>query len=165
MKWFKSQHKQVLTLDQVVSLFIKLTGDVVKDASQALGEDLDAEDQSKLPKVEDELCFFWFFALSYWWTRDHARTDEQRRVFWEIFSAHLRILFGDDPKGLAMQDTFQERLNAYAQIVNEKQDDKAKLFGLATKLSDFCDISHPFSLSLAPALFRQAMESVYAFHR
>ena len=166
MKWFKSQHKQAFTLDQVVSLLIKLTGDVVKDTSQALGKDLDAQDRSKLPKVEYELVFFLFFALDYWWTTDQARTDEERRVFREIFGAHLRIFFGGDRQGLAMLDSFQERLIAYAEIVNEKQDDTAKFFGLGRKLSEFCGMLGNLNLlMLAPALFTQAMESVLAFQR
>ena len=166
VKWFKSQHQQAFTLDQVVSLLIKLTGDVVKDASQALREHLDAQDRSKLPKVQYELVFFLFFALDYWWTTDQARTDEERRVFREIFGAHLRIFFGGDRQGLAMLDSFQERLIAYAEIVNEKKGDEAKFFGLGRKLSEFCGMRDPLPmLMLAPDLFTKAMESVLAFQR
>ena len=166
MKWFNRRHKEGLTIDQVVFLLIKLSGDVVKDASRELRKHLDAQDRSKLPKVEEELIFFFLFALDYWWQTAQSLTQEETRIWKEIFSAHLRILFGDDPKGLALLDTFQERLFAYAEIANEKRGDTAKLLAFGAKLSDFCGITD-FSLRfmLAPSLFTQALEAVSSFGR
>jgi len=166
VKFLKKRPKEGFSYDRVAFLFINLAGDVVKDYSQELERRLDAQHQSLLPKVQEELSFFFFFALDYWWQTGQVHTREEKHAWGEIFGAHLRILFGGDPEGLAMFDTLQQRFIAYAEIVNKKQGDNAKFFGLGRQLSEFCGMpGNPYLLVKAPALFTLALESVSAFKR
>jgi len=165
VKWFKRQPKEGFSYDQVVSLLIKLTGDVVKDTSQTLEKHLNAAERSKLPKVQEELFFFFVFALDYWWQIERAHTQDEKRIWGEIFGAHLRILLGGDPEGLAMFDTLQQRLIAYAEIVTEAKGDTAMFTGFGMKLSEFCGMPNVLFLVLAPELFTKALEAVLSFRR
>lgn len=166
MKWFKRQPKEGFSIDQVVISLIKLSGDVVKDTSRDLEKRLGAQDRAKLPKVQEEVCFFFLFALDYWWQTSCAHTREEKRIWGGIFGTHLRILFGGDPAGLAMWDTFQQRNISYGQIVNEEKGDNAKFFGFGRQLSEFCGMpGDPFLLVLAPGLFTQALAAVSSFRR
>jgi hypothetical protein len=159
IKWGKKQPKEGLTYDQIVFLLLKQTAKVVRDTSQTLENKPDADEQCELSKVEDELFYFFAFALDYWWQDSHTR--EQNRTFGEIFSAHLDILFGGDTQGRAMWDALHERFTAYGQIVNEQQSDSAKLLGLGMKLSEYCEIPIT-ALVLTPHLFTLAQKLVYS---
>ncbi len=181
MKWFKRQHKQAfspeasaflrkLTKEAVwlkrlhqeavspefFSLYLlKLTHDTTKDASQTLEKHLNAAEHSKLPKVEEELFYFFVFALEYWWTTDSNHTQEERRIVRQAFEAHLANIHTEEEL-----DTLQERLIAYAQIVNETKGDNAKFTGFGMKLSEFCGMPNALFLVLAPDLFTKALESL-----
>ena len=156
MKWGDKQLQEGLTYDQVVLLLFTQASGVVKDTMKTFKNEIAADEQSKLPKVEDELFYFLAFALDYWWQDSH--TQEQNRTFGRVFSARLDILFGGDTKGRAMWGALQERFTAYGQIVNEQKGDSVKLLGLGMKLSEYCEI--PSALLLAPRLFTGALESV-----
>jgi hypothetical protein len=157
VKWFKRRPKAVVSPDAVVFLLLERSVDIVKDASQTLERHLDAQQRSQLRKVEEELTFFFWFALDYWTSMD-ARTQEERRAFKEAFSAHWRNIAGGGHEGQVILDTLQERFIAYGQIVNEEMGDEAKFFGFGRKFSEFCGMpGNPFLLLLAPDLFTKAL--------
>jgi len=157
MNWFKSKDQEVVITPEVFSLFLlKIQTDAIKDTSQTLEKHLNAAEHSKLPKVEEELLYFFVFALEYWWTTDSNRTQEERRIVRQAFEAHLANIYTLDE-----MDTLQERLITYAQIVNEEKGDNAKFFGFGRKLSEFCGVPlDPYLLVLAPDLFTKALESL-----
>lgn len=153
MKWFKRQHQEAVSPEAFTLSLLKITHGIVKDTSQTLEKHLNAAEHSKLPKVEEELFYFFVFALEYWWTTDSNRTQEERRIVRQAFEAHLA--------NIVSLDTLQERLIAYAQIVNEEKGDNAKFFGFGRKLSEFCGMPlDPYLLVLAPDLFTKALESL-----
>ena len=155
MKWFKSQRQQAVSPEAFTAFLLKITHDIVKDTSQTLKKHLNAAEHSKLPKAEVELFYFFVFALEYWWTTDCRRTQEERRIVRQAFEAHLA--------NIVNLDTLQERLIAYAQIVNEGKGDYAKFSGFGMKLSGFCGMPDAFFLVLAPDLFTKAGESLERF--
>ena len=153
MKWFKRQHQEAVSPEAFALFLLKITNGIVTGTSRTLEKHLDAAEHSKLPKVESELLYFFVFALEYWWTTDSSRTQEERRIVRQAFEAHL--------VNIVSRDTLQERLIAYAKIVNEEKGDKAKFFGFGRKLSEFCGMPlDPRLLALAPALFTDAAESL-----
>lgn len=163
MKWGKKEMKKGLTWEQVVTLLIKKTCEVVQNTCQDLKNQLDADEQSKLPKVDVELFYFFVFAIDYLWQKDLYYTQEQKSIFEKLFSAHLDILCGDDEQGQAMWDTLQERFIAYGQIVNEQRSESAKLMGFGMKLSEYCEINNAILLLLVPDLLMKALELVSVF--
>ena len=156
----KKQPQEQINYDAIVFSLLTAAYRIVRDASLTLGNQLPPEHQPKLQKVEDELFYFLVFAIDYWWQTDIARTQEQKRCFGETWSSHLGIWFGDDPKGQAITE-LNERLAAYGEIVNEKNDDAVKLFRFTTAFSDYCNIPFPLTSFIVPNLFLTAMESVY----
>lgn len=171
MKWFKRQRKALNSAD-VADAFafqlLRLSGDFVEDASQDLKRLLGVQERSQLAKVREELLFFSWFALDYW-TSDSAfvHTQEERRTIKKALSYHWREIAGGGYEGQAILYTLQERLNAYAQIVNEEKDDNAKFLGFGKKLSEFCGMPEKSVLFVLPAaeLFTKTMESVSAVSR
>ena len=154
MKWFKRQPQEAVSPEAFTLFLLKITHGIVKDTSQTLEKHLNAAEHSKLPKVEDELTFFFVFVLEYWWATDSNRTQEERRIVRQAFEAHLA--------NIVSLDTLQERLIAYAQIVNEGKGDEAKFLGFGMKLSEFCGMPNALFLVLAPDLFTKALESLSA---
>ena len=153
MKWFKGQHQGTFSPEAFTAFLLKLTHDIVKDASQALREHLDAQDRALLPKVEQELVFFVVFALDYHWTTLSTFTQEEKRIFREAFVAHLEKIVN--------LDTLQERLTAYAQIAIEKEGSPVMFLDFGRKLSEFCGMPGLTLLLLLPGqLFKAAAESV-----
>lgn len=152
MKWFKRQHQEAGSPEGFTLFLLKITHDIVKDTSQTLKKHLNAGEHSKLPKVEEELFYFFVFALDYWIQTSTARTQEERRILRQAFHAHLA--------NIATLDTLQERFTAYGQIVNETKGDNAKFTGFGMKLSEFCDMPNALFLVLAPDLFTKALESL-----
>ena len=160
MKWFKRQHQEAVSPEPFTGILLKMTVDVVKDTSQTLEKHLNAAERSKLPKVEEELLFFFMFALDYWIQASTARTQEERHILRQAFHAHLANIAGGGHRRQAKPDTFQERFTAYGRIVNETKDDKAKFLGFGMKLSEFCGMSQALFLVLAPDLFTKSLESL-----
>lgn len=157
----KEQLQEGLTYDQVVFLFLKQTSEVVEDYVQILKTDeFHVVEQSKLPKAEEELHYFFLFALDYWWQKSFSYTQEQKHILEKVLFYHLDIGFGDDAKGRAAWDTLQERFIAYGRIVNEQKDDSAKLFNFGMKVSEYCGIPYLFFDILVPNLFITAMKTV-----
>jgi len=113
---------------------------------------ISAAAHSKLPKVEEELFFFFVFALEHWWTMDSHRTQEERRIGRQAFEAHLA--------NVVSMDTLQERLIAYAQIVNEETIIDAKFLGFGMKIQEFCGVPHALFIMLAQDLFLEAEDSI-----
>ena len=155
MKWFKSQRQQAVSPEAFTAFLLKITHDIVKDTSQTLKKYPNAAQHSKSPKVEEELFYFFVFALEYWWTTDSRRTQEERRIVRQAFETHLA--------NIVNLDILQERLIAYAEIVNEGKGDYAKFSGFGMKLSEFCGIPDALFLVLAPDLFTKAGESLERF--
>ena len=129
MNWFKRQHQEVISPEAFTLFLLKQANDNVKDTIQFLEEDELFQDNpilaigtehSKLPKVEDELMLFSYFALDYW-IQNSVRTQEERDTIREALRAHWRNIYGGDPVRQAVLDTLEERLIAYGQIVNEKK--------------------------------------------
>ncbi len=152
MKRFKRQHQEAGSPEGFTLFLLKITHDIVKDASQTLKKHLSSAEHSKLPKVEEELFYFFVFALDYWIQTSTARTQEERRILRQAFHAHLA--------NIVSLDTLQERLITYAHIVNETKGDKAKFLGFGMKLSEFCGMPDALFLVLAPDLFTKALESL-----
>jgi len=135
----------------------------VNNATKDLESLLDVQERLQLPKVRVELLFFCWFALDYWMWDLFDRTQEEQLAIKEALSYHWREIAGGGHNGEAILYTFQERLNAYAQIVNENKGNNAKFLDFGKKLSEFCGMpgaSLLFSL-LAAELFTKVMESVY----
>jgi len=160
VKLGKKQLQKGLTYDQIVYLFIEQTDGVVKDAMQTFRRKLGVVEQSKLPKMEEELHYFFLFALDYWWQKSFHYTQEQKDMLERVFFYHLGTGFGDDAQGQAAWNALQERFIAYGEIVNERVDDSAKLHGFAGKLSEYCGIGYLHFAILAPSLFKTAMDTV-----
>jgi len=166
MKWFKRQRKAPNSAD-VADAFafqlLRLSVDFVEDARRELEALLSVQERSQLPKVREELLFFSCFALDYW-TSDSAfvHTQEERRTIKEALSYHWREIAGGGHEGQAALYTLQERLNAYAQIVNEEKDSTARFLDFGKKLSEFCGMPEKSLLFGIPAaeLFAKTMDSV-----
>lgn len=153
MKWFKRQDKQEFSPEALTFFLIKLTGDTVKATSQTLREHLNTEEQSKLTKIQNELFYFFVFALDYHWTTVSAFTQEEKRIFREAFDAHL--------ENIVSLDTLQERFTAYAQIAIEEEGSPVMFLEFGSKLSEFCGMPGLTLLVLLPGqLFKAAAESV-----
>jgi hypothetical protein len=151
MNGFKQKHQEVISPEAFAFFLLKITHDNVNATSQALKRHLDTSEQSKFPKVEEELFYFFVFALEYWWTTDSNRTQEERHIVRQAFEAHLAEIVN--------MDVLQERLIAYAHIVNHEKGDNAKFFGFGRKLSEYCGMPlNPHLLGLAPALFTDAIK-------
>ena len=160
----KKQLQEGLTYDQAVFLFLKQTSGVVEDTVQIFKDEKDefgAVEQSKLPKVEEELHYFFLFALDYWWQKSSSYTQEQKHILEKVLFYHLDIGFGDDAQGRAAWDTLQERFIVYGRIVNEQKDDSAKLFDFGMKVSEYCGIPYLHFAILVPNLFTTAMKTVF----
>ena len=154
MSWFKKEHQKVITPQAFANILLRLTVDNVKDARQTFQKHLNSNERrsSKLIKVNEELAFFFVFALDYWWTMDSRRSREERDIVRQIFVTNMAEFVS--------LEMLQERLIAYAQIINEVKGDNAKFTGFGMKLSEFCGMPHAFFLVLAPALFTKAGESL-----
>jgi len=149
----KLPNKQAFSPEAFSLFLLKLTVDTVKATSQTLRKHLDAHDRSKLPKVEEELVFFFVFALDYHWTTLSTFTQEEKRIFREAFAAHL--------ENIVSLDALQERLTAYAQIAIEKEGSPVMFLDFGIKLSEFCGMPGLTLLLVLPGqLFKAAAESV-----
>jgi hypothetical protein len=156
----RKQLQEGLTYDQVVYLFIEQTDGVVKDTMQIFKHEFDAVEQSKLPEMEEELQFFFLFALDYWWQKSLSYTQEQKRILEKVLFHHVDAGFGDDAQGQAAWNALQERFIAYGQIVNEQKDDSAKLHNFAKKLSEYCEVGYLSFAILVPSLFKTALDTI-----
>lgn len=160
VKLGKQQLQEGLTYDQIVYLFVEQIDGAVKDAMQTFKREFDAVEQSKLPKVEEELHYFFLFALDYWWQNSLSYPQEQKRILEKVLFHHLDTGFGDDAQGQAAWNALQERFIAYGQIVNEQKDDSAKLHNFAKKLSEYCGVGYLHFAILTPSLFTTALQTV-----
>jgi len=154
------QLQEGLTYDQVVYLFVEQTFGAVWDAVQVLKREFDAIEESRLPKMEEELHYFFLFALDYWWQKSLSYTQEQKRILEKVLFHHLDAGFGDDAQGQAAWNALQERFIAYGQIVNEQKDDSAKLHNFTKKLSEYCGVGYLSFAILVPSLFKTALDTV-----
>jgi hypothetical protein len=161
--WGMKNEKMGLTYDQIVMLILKEAGEVVKDSMKAIRDEIGGTEELKLRRIENELFYFFVFAIDYWWQNEFRYTKEQKSIFEKIFSTHLDIMCGDEAGGRAMWDDLQERFTAYSEIVNEEADDAGKLWRLGTKVSEYCEIEGGILLVLIPELFRSAMLLVSTF--
>jgi hypothetical protein len=161
----RKQLQEGLTYDQVVYLFIEQTDGVVKDTMQIFKHEFDAVEQSRLLKMEEELHYFFLFALDYWWQKDPSYTQEQKRVLEKVLFYHLDIGFSDDAEGRAAWNALQERFIAYGQTTNklEQKDYSAMLHDFANKLSEYCGVGYLHFATLAPSLFTTALQTVSVF--
>jgi hypothetical protein len=161
----KKQLQEGLTYDQVVFLFIKQTSGVVEDTVQIFKDEKDefgAIEQSKLPRVEEELHYFFLFALDYWWQKSPSYTQKQKLILEKVLIYHLDIGFDDDVLGRVAWDTLQERFIAYGQIANglEQKDYSVMLHDFAKKLSEYCGVGYISFAILAPSLFKTALDTI-----
>jgi hypothetical protein len=88
VKWFTGQEKREFSPEAFTLFLLNLASDTVKATSQTLRKHLNAAEQSKLTKIEDELLLFFVFALDYHWTTLSAFKQEEKRIFREAFEAH-----------------------------------------------------------------------------
>jgi len=155
LKWFKRQHQESVTAEALTVFLLKQTLNIVKDASQTLREDPDTHHLSK-PEVEEELVFFFVFALDYYWTTQPTRTRQEQRIFREAFLVHFR--------NVGKLHTFEERLITYGQIATEKKSINDMLWAITLKLCGFCGVSSDFSILmiLVPDLFGKALDTALA---
>lgn len=160
LKLGKRQLRKGLTYEETVYLFVEQTDGVIKDTMQILKHEFDAVEQSKLPEMEEELHFFFLFALDYWWQKSLSYTHEQKRILEKVLFHHLDAGFGDDAKGQAAWNALQERFIAYGQIANEPTDDSAKLHGFAEKLSEYSGVGYLHFAVLVPSLFKTALDMI-----
>lgn len=158
----KKQLREGLTYDQVVYLFVEQTDGAVRDALEILKHEFNSIEESVLPKTEEELHYFFLFALDYWWQKNSYYTQEQKHTLEKVLFHHLETGFGDDVQGRAAWDTFQKRFIAYGQIAKEleQKDYSAMLHSFASKLSEYCEIGYVSLAILAPSLFKTAMDTV-----
>ena len=163
VKLGKKQLQKGVTYEQIAVLFTEQTFEVVHDAMQILKNDeFDAVEQSNLPKVENELDYFFLFAIDYWWQKSPSYTQEQKRILEKVLFHHLGIVFGDDAQGRAMWDALQERFIAYGQIATELEQKDLSLMvsDFAMKLSEYCGLRYLSSTILLPSLFKTALDTV-----
>ena len=160
VKLGKKQLQKGLTYDQVAYLFAEQTDGVVKDSMRTFKREFDDVEQSKLPKMEEELHYFFLFALDYWWQKSPSYTQGQKRILEKVLFHHLDAGFGDDAKGQAAWNALQERFIAYGQIANEPKDDSAKLHGFAEKLSEYSGVGYLHFAILVPSLFKTALDTI-----
>ena len=161
--WGMKNEKMGLSYDQVVMLVLKEAGEVVKDSMKAIRDEIGGAEEVKMRRMENELFYFYVFAIDYWWQNELRYTKEQKSIFEKIFSTHLDIMCGDEAGGRAIWDDLQERFGAYSEIVNEEVDDAGKLHRLGTKVSEYCEIKGAILLILIPEVFRSAMLLVSTF--
>ena len=156
----KKQLQKGLTYDQVVYLFAEQTDGVVRDTTQTFKREFGDVEQSKLPGMEEELHYFFWFALDYWWQQSFSYTQDQKDILKRVLFYHLSAGFGDDAQGQAVWNALQERFIAYGEIVNEQKDDSAKLHSFAVKLAEYCGVGWLHFAILAPSLFKTALDTV-----
>jgi len=165
VKLGKKELQEGLTYDGVAFLFLKQSYEVVQDTVRVLKdseEEFGAVERPKLPIVEEELNYFFLFALHYWWQKSPSYTQEQKQTLERVLFHGLSMEFGDDAQGHAAWNALQERFIAYGQIVNEQQDDSAKLHRFAKKLSAYCGTPYFHFVILAPSLFTTALKTISA---
>jgi len=168
MKWSEEQLQEGLTYGEVAFSFVEQTFGIVEDTMQIFRDknedEWDAVERSKLPKVEEELHYFFLFALVYWWQKSPSHTQEQKRMLEKVLFHRLDSWFGDDAQGRAMWDTFRERMVAYGQTASEleQKDDSLMVADFAFKLSQYCGIRYISSSILVPILFKTALKTVFA---
>jgi len=166
MKWSEEQLQEGLTYGEVAFSFVEQTFGIVEDTMQIFRDknedEWDAVERSKLPKVEEELHYFFLFALVYWWQKSPSYTQEQKHILEKVLFHHIDIGLGDDAQGRAAWDTLQERFIAYGQTANdlEQKDYSAMLHDFAKKLSEHCGIGYLSSAILVPSLFTTALRTV-----
>ena len=161
--WGIKNEKMGLTYDQLVMLILKEAGEVVKDSMRAIRDEIGGSEELKLKRIENELFYFFVFAIDYWWQNEFRYTKEQKSIFEKIFSTHLDILCGDEAGGRAMLEDLQERFVEYGKIVNEEKGDSAKLMGFGMKMLEYCETQSSTLLFLTPELFSKAMALVSIF--
>ena len=161
----KKQLQEGLTYEQVVAFFITQTLRVVEDTMQTF-KDEDAfglVEQAKLPRMKEELRYFFLFALDYWWQKNPFYTQEQKRILEKVLFYRLDSLFGDDEEGRATWNALQERFITYGQVATEleQKDESLMVSDFAMKLSECCGMKYlPFAI-LVPTLFATAMKTVF----
>lgn len=160
VKLGKMQLQEGLTYDQVVYLFVEQTDGIVRDTMRSFKREFDDVEQSKLPKMEEELHYLFLFALDYLWQQSPSYTQEQKRILQKVLFYHLDVGFGDDAQGQVAWNALQERFITYGQIVNEQKDDSAKLHSFAAKLSEYCGVGYLHFAILVPSLFKTALDTV-----
>ena len=161
--WGTKNEKMGLSYDQLVMLILKKAGEVVKDSVKSIRNEIGGAEKKKLTRVENELFYFFVFAIDYWWQNGFRYTKDQKSIFEKIFGTHLDITCGDDADGRAMWDALQERFMTYGQIVNEERGDYAKLWDFGMKVSEYCEIQSATLHFSVPELFRKAMVLVSIF--
>ena len=151
-------HNEMVSPNDAALLPIKFTNDTVGGFVKHLKEELGVNESSQLPKIEQELIFFSWFALDYWMSKSFSK--EKSQAIRDALTIHLQNLTADSQDGENMVNTINERLEAYAQIVNEEMEDSAKFFRLGYKLAEFCDLQHPFLWMTAPEIFTSVLKYV-----
>jgi len=119
-------------------LILTETGEVVKDSIKAVRDELRDAEEPILRRIENELFFFFVFAIDYWWQNEFQHTKEQKSIFEKIFSAHLDILCGDEGNGRVMWDDLQERFTTYGEILNGEGSDSGKEWRFGVKVCEYC---------------------------
>lgn len=167
-KWGNEELQAGLTYGEVVLALVEQAFRVLEDTMQIFRDknedEWDAVEKSKLPKVEEELHHFLWFALVYWWQKSPHYTQEQERILQKVLFHYLEKWLGDDARGRAMWDTFRERMVAYGQTASEleQKDDSLMVADFAFKLSQYCGIGYISSSILVPILFKTALKTVFA---
>ncbi len=154
-------HNERISPNDAALLLLKFTNDTVGGFLKHLQEEPSINQSSQLPKIEQELTFFSWFALDYWISKSFSK--EKSEAIRDALTIHLQDFTANSQDGQDMVNTINERLEAYSQIVNEKMEDSAKYFSFGAKLSDFCDLQHPFLWITAPEIFTSVLKYVSIF--
>lgn len=168
VKWGNEELQAGLTYGEVVLSLVKQTFQVLEDTMQIFRDknedEWDAVGKSELPKVEEELHHFVWFALIYWWQKTPYYTQDQKRILEKVLLHYLEKWLGDDGRGRAMWDTLRERIVAYGQSASmlEQKDESLMVADFAFKLSEYCGIPYLSSSVIAPILFTTALKTVFA---
>ena len=160
VKLGKKKLQKGLTYDEVAYLFVDQAVGIVRDTMQTVKREFDGVEQSKLPKMEEELHYFLLFAHDYLSQQFLSRTQEQRDILQRVLLYHLSLGFCDDAEGQAAWNTLQERFVTYGQIVNEQKDPAAQCHRLAVKLSEYCGVGFGYFAILVPTLLEMALNTV-----
>jgi len=152
------RHNDIFNPNDAALLLLKFTNDTVVDFIKTLKEEPSIEQHSQLLKIESELTFFSWFALDFWVSKSFDK--EKSQAIRDALTIHLQNFIVESQDGQNVVNTINERLEAYAQIVNEEIEDSAKFFRLGHKLADFCDLQHPFLWITAPEIFTSVLKYV-----
>ena len=151
--------RQKVNSDDLVTMLLGSTINTIEVAVEGVRDALDDLQQAQVEKLEDELTYFYWFALDYW-LLSSATVAEERDELKEVLREHLRKAARNYSSEQSVLETLEKRLITYDEILNEKTADDLMFIYFHKKLSEYTGISNPILLPVVTQLFSAACNLV-----